>query len=75
MAERLKCRRLPPREARGRAMPVATVSTRILAIAAGRRPFMAFAQRVEGDRGLAPDACDFLFGNPQEHARIDRAAE
>jgi aspartate aminotransferase len=27
---------------------------------------MAFAQRVEGDCGLGPDACDFLFGNPQE---------
>src|SRR5262245_47345970 len=49
-----------------RAMPVAPVSTRILAIAARRRPVVAFAQRVETDCGLGPDACDFLFGNPQE---------
>lgn len=47
-------------------MPVATVSSRMLALAEERRTVTAFTQRIVGDRGLGPDACDFVFGNPQE---------
>ncbi len=47
-------------------MPVATVSSRMLATAEERRPIVEFSERAIGDRGLPPDACDFLFGNPQE---------
>lgn len=47
-------------------MPIATVSGRMLAVAEEMRTVMDFAQKVlEGD-GLGPDACDFMFGNPQE---------
>ncbi|CAN7330095.1 aminotransferase class I/II-fold pyridoxal phosphate-dependent enzyme [Rhizobium sp. LjRoot258] len=47
-------------------MPIATVSSRMLAVTEEMRAVMDFAQRVlEGD-GLGPDACDFMFGNPQE---------
>ena len=47
-------------------MPVATVSSRMLSLAEERRTVTAFTQRIVGDRGLGPDACDFVFGNPQE---------
>ena len=47
-------------------MPVATVSSRMLALSEERRTVTAFTQRIVGDRGLGPDACDFVFGNPQE---------
>ncbi|SEI14276.1 aspartate aminotransferase [Rhizobium tibeticum] len=47
-------------------MPIAAVSSRMLAVTEEMRAVMDFAQRVlEGD-GLGPDACDFMFGNPQE---------
>jgi aspartate aminotransferase len=47
-------------------MPIATVSSRMLAVTEEMRTVMDFAQKVlEGD-GLGPDACDFMFGNPQE---------
>ena len=47
-------------------MPVATVSSRMLAIAEEKRTVTAFTERILGDRGLGPGACDFVFGNPQE---------
>ncbi|MBB5537050.1 hypothetical protein [Rhizobium giardinii] len=47
-------------------MPIATVSSRMLAVTEEMRTVMDFARNVlEGD-GLGPDACDFMFGNPQE---------
>ncbi|WP_086996090.1 aminotransferase class I/II-fold pyridoxal phosphate-dependent enzyme [Rhizobium sullae] len=47
-------------------MPIAAVSSRMLAVTEEMRAVMDFGQRVlEGD-GLGPDACDFMFGNPQE---------
>jgi Aspartate/tyrosine/aromatic aminotransferase len=46
-------------------MPVATVSSRMLAVTEEMRAVMDFAQSVLED-GLGPDACDFMFGNPQE---------
>ena len=49
-------------------MPIATVSSRMLAVTEEMRTVMEFARKVlEGD-GLGPDACDFMFGNPQEPA-------
>ena len=47
-------------------MPVAPVSSRMLAVAEEMRAVIAFAQRVVEGHGLGPDACDFMFGNPQE---------
>ena len=47
-------------------MPVAPVSSRMLAVAEEMRAVIAFAQRVLEGHGLGPDACDFMFGNPQE---------
>ena len=47
-------------------MPVATVSSRMLAIAEEKRTVTAFTERILGDHGLGPGACDFVFGNPQE---------
>jgi aspartate aminotransferase len=38
----------------------------MLALAEERRTVTVFTQRIVGDRGLGPDACDFVFGNPQE---------
>src|SRR5262245_27566820 len=49
----------------GYAMSVATVSGRMLDVAAEMRAVTAFGQRVLEGR-LGPDACDFMFGNPQE---------
>lgn len=47
-------------------MPVTTVSSRMLAVTEEMRTVMDYARKVlEGD-GLGPDACDFMFGNPQE---------
>ncbi|MEK1890541.1 MAG: aminotransferase class I/II-fold pyridoxal phosphate-dependent enzyme [Phyllobacterium sp.] len=47
-------------------MPIATVSSRMLAVTDEMRTVMDFATKIlEGD-GLGPDACDFMFGNPQE---------
>lgn len=46
-------------------MPVATVSSRMLASCEEKSAVTAFARRLV-DPGLGPDACDFLFGNPQE---------
>ncbi|WP_455874733.1 hypothetical protein [Rhizobium yanglingense] len=47
-------------------MPIATVSSRMLSVTEEMRTVMDFARNVlEGD-GLGPDACDFMFGNPQE---------
>ena len=45
-------------------MPVATVSSRMLAATEGKRAVTSFGRRVLG--GLGPDACDFMFGNPKE---------
>jgi aspartate aminotransferase len=45
---------------------MATVSSRMLAIAEEKRAVTAFGRRVLEGRGLGPDACDFMFGNPQE---------
>ncbi len=47
-------------------MPIAAVSSRMMATAQERREVRAFGASVLGDRGLGPDACDFMFGNPQE---------
>lgn len=47
-------------------MPTATVSSRMTANIEEARALSAFGQRIAGGRGLGPDACDFLFGNPQE---------
>ena len=41
-------------------MPGATVSSRMLAIAEEKRAVTAFTERILGDRGLGPDACDFV---------------
>lgn len=43
-----------------------TVSSRMLAVAEEKREVTTFARRVLEGRGLGPDACDFMFGNPQE---------
>ncbi len=45
---------------------MATVSSRMLATGEEMRAVIAFAQRVLEGGGLGPDACDFMFGNPQE---------
>ena len=47
-------------------MPVAPVSSRMLAVAEEMRAVIAFAQRALEGEGVGPDACDFMFGNPQE---------
>ena len=47
-------------------MSVATVSSRMMAVADEMRSVMAFGERVLEGSGLGPDACDFMFGNPQE---------
>ena len=47
-------------------MSVAIVSSRMLAVAEEMRSVMAFGERVLEGSGLGPDACDFMFGNPQE---------
>ena len=47
-------------------MSDATVSSRMVAVADEMRAVMAFGQRVLEGSGLGPDACDFMFGNPQE---------
>src|SRR5829696_10386783 len=47
-------------------MSVATVSSRMRATAEETRLLTALIQRRLGASGLGPDACDFLFGNPQE---------
>lgn len=47
-------------------MPTATISSRMLATIEENRPVIAFAERVMADGGIGPDACDFMFGNPQE---------
>ncbi|RWQ68831.1 MAG: aminotransferase class I/II-fold pyridoxal phosphate-dependent enzyme [Mesorhizobium sp.] len=60
--ETLDMRRLQ----QGKCVPIATVSSRMLAVTEEMRTVMDFARNVlEGD-GLGPDACDFMFGNPQE---------
>ena len=46
-------------------MSDATVSSRMLDVAEEMRAVTAFGQRVLEGR-LGPDACDFMFGNPQE---------
>ena len=38
----------------------------MLAVADEMRSVMAFGDRVLEGSGLGPDACDFMFGNPQE---------
>ncbi|WP_270935861.1 aminotransferase class I/II-fold pyridoxal phosphate-dependent enzyme [Falsiroseomonas oryzae] len=46
-------------------MPIATVSSRMLSTIEESATLTAFGKRVlQG--GLPPDACDFMFGNPQE---------
>ena len=45
-------------------MAVGTVSSRMLATAEEKRAVTAFTQRILEERGLDPDACDFVFGNP-----------
>jgi aspartate aminotransferase len=47
-------------------MAVGTVSSRMLATAGEKRAVTAFTQRILEERGLGQDACDFVFGNPQE---------
>ena len=43
----------------------APVSSRMLAVIEEKHAVAAFARRVL-ESGLSPDACDFMFGNPQE---------
>ena len=47
-------------------MAVGTVSSRMLATAEEKRAVTAFTQRILEECGLGRDACDFVFGNPQE---------
>ena len=47
-------------------MPVAAVSSRMLAVAEEKRAVTNFGRQVIEGQGLGPDACDFMFGNPQE---------
>jgi aspartate aminotransferase len=47
-------------------MPIATVSSRMLAVIKEMSLVMEYAQKVQEGDGLGPDACDFMFGNPQE---------
>jgi aspartate aminotransferase len=42
------------------------VSSRMLAVTEERRAVNVFGRRLLEGHGLGPDACDFMFGNPQE---------
>jgi aspartate aminotransferase len=47
-------------------MPITAVSSRMTATIEEKRALSAFAHSIAGGGGLGADACDFLFGNPQD---------